>query len=246
MIDFGERILDMRATLDLVKEKFNCFNNLMFEGKLKQLPFRISDSRHSLGRVAFVRVRQPDGTFRFSEFVFYVSRRFELEERILEDIIIHEMIHYYILVNQLQDTSPHGIIFRQKMDEINRRFGRNISISIKSSLSMELSDNKKKFHAICLSEIADGRKLVTVTNFSPMLFRIWKSIEENPMVTRFHWVASSDPYFNMIPHSRTPKFYRIPSEELLPHLRDARELIRSGSAISFGPLVDLDGLKSLL
>ena len=54
-----------------------------------------------------------------------------MDERLLEDTIIHEMIHYHILSNQLQDTSAHGKLFRKMMDDINARFGRNVTISHK-------------------------------------------------------------------------------------------------------------------
>lgn len=42
------------------------------------------------------------------------------------------MIHYYIGVNGYRDTSPHGKLFKQLMNEINEKFGRNVTISAKT------------------------------------------------------------------------------------------------------------------
>ena len=36
----------MRATLEYIKQKFDEYNNLMFEGKLKPLPFKLSMPSH--------------------------------------------------------------------------------------------------------------------------------------------------------------------------------------------------------
>lgn len=66
-----------------------------------------------------------------------MNTRIELSEDEIEDTIIHEMIHYYIGYNQLEDTSAHGAIFQQVMNAINEKYGRHLSISHKSSKSQK-------------------------------------------------------------------------------------------------------------
>jgi len=65
--------------------------------------------------------QNPDGTWHYFGFVFRISTVIDLPEREVEDTILHEMIHYYILSNQMQDTSAHGEIFMRMMKDINVR-----------------------------------------------------------------------------------------------------------------------------
>jgi len=66
-------------------------------------------------------------------FQFVISTKVDLPEAEVEDTIIHEMIHYWILSNQMQDTGPHGDIFKAKMKEINMKYNRNLSIVHKTT-----------------------------------------------------------------------------------------------------------------
>ena len=58
---------------------------------------------------------------------------FSAENLLIEDTILHEMIHYHIAVNQLRDTSAHGRLFRREMKRINAEGNRHITISYRLS-----------------------------------------------------------------------------------------------------------------
>lgn len=107
----------MRATLEYIKQKFDEYNDMMFEGKQKQLPFKLSNAKSFLGAVFFQREKNADGTWHYYGFVFKISTVMDLPEDVVEDTIIHEMIHYYIMSNQMQDTAPHGKLFIAKRDK---------------------------------------------------------------------------------------------------------------------------------
>lgn len=69
-----------------------------------------------------------------------------------EDILIHEMIHYFIAYQGLNDNAPHGKLFREKMNEINTKYHRNISISRKntevvSTIKDEPQENRRNKNA---------------------------------------------------------------------------------------------------
>ena len=85
---------------------------------MKPLPFRLSNARTFLGQLRYSRKRSFWGGWKYGNFQFVISAGKEMDERLLEDTIIHEMIHYHILSNQLQDTSAHGKLFRKMMDDI--------------------------------------------------------------------------------------------------------------------------------
>lgn len=42
---------------------------------------------------------------RYENYCIRISTAFDLSERELEDVGIHEMVHYYIAVNNIRDTS---------------------------------------------------------------------------------------------------------------------------------------------
>ena len=56
------------------------------------------------------------------------------------------MIHYFIAVNQLRDTSSHGRLFRREMARINADGNRHITISYRLSKEqlLELYPEKKE------------------------------------------------------------------------------------------------------
>ena len=82
----------------------------------------------------------------------------------IEDTIIHEMIHYYIGYNRLEDASAHGPLFLSIMNEINRKFGRNLTVSHKSTKEQreQLQDKRSHYHVIAVVNFHDGRTGIKV------------------------------------------------------------------------------------
>ncbi|MBE6339834.1 MAG: hypothetical protein E7069_03715 [Bacteroidales bacterium] len=220
----------MIPTLEYVKAKFSEFNDLCFEGKLPLLPFKLSNARTFLGQVRFVRDKNPDGTWHYCGFQFVISTKLDLPESQVEDTIIHEMIHYWILYNQMQDNAPHGDLFSQKMKEINMKFNRNISVIHNVTKEEHDNDTETRQHLICVSRLRTGKRGVTVATKS-CLFKLWDEMPSFPNMAELKWVVSTDPFFNRFPRANTPKIYFVPSEELEAHLKDAKELVRTGNNI---------------
>lgn len=230
----------MRPSVEYVERKFEEFNTLIFGGKLSKLPFKISNARTFLGQIKYFREKNDDGEWNFYGFTFHVSDKLDLPEEIVEDTIIHEMIHYYILSNQMQDNAPHGDLFLHKMEEINNTFNRKITVSHKGTSTEANTDTEKRRHLICISRFKDGNRAVTVSADNPrILFRIWDEIARMAQIDEFKWVYTTDPYFNRIPRAQNAKFYRIPTDELRPHLANVEELIRRGYNIKVGKATDL-------
>ena len=220
----------MIATLDYVKDKFEEFNNMCFEGKLKPLPFKLSSARSFLGQVRFRRDKNPDGTWYFSDFIFIVSNKTDMEEREIEDTILHEMIHYYILSNQMQDTSPHGEIFIRMMKDINYRFNRNITVIHKTTKEEHDKDTEVRQHIICVTRMRTNQRGITAVTKS-RLFQLWEEIPKIPNLAEHHWYVTTDPYFNRFPRATSVKIYPIPVDDLEAHLKGAKELVRVGNSI---------------
>ena len=125
----------MKVSYDFVKDKIKYFNIMVFKEPLPEIPIILTDVKTYLGQLRYTRKRQPDGTFRYSDFLFRFNTRYDLKTEEWEDIILHEMIHYCIAYNQITDSSPHGKIFRKMMKTINQRFNRNITIRYRQNLT---------------------------------------------------------------------------------------------------------------
>lgn len=220
----------MRASLDYIKEKFQEFNELCFEGKLQPLPFRLSSARTFLGQVAFMRKRNPNGTWHYSNFVFRISTVIDRPEREVEDTILHEMIHYCILSNQMQDTSAHGEIFKRMMKDINARFNRHITVTHKTTKEEQDSDTRLRQHIICVIRFRNNQRGITIAAKS-RLFEFWNQIPRLPNVAECNWYVSTDPYFNRYPRAVSLKYYPISPAELEEHLKGAQPLIKTGRTI---------------
>ena len=220
----------MRATIEYIENKFNEFNKQMFEGKLQPIPFKTTAARTFLGQVRCYRESNPDGSWRYMNFQFVISTKVDLPESEIEDTIIHEMIHYWILSNQMQDTAPHGEIFTRKMKEINMAFNRNLSVSHKATKDEAAQDNEIRQHIICISRTSGNQYLITIANKS-RLFQLWDELPKLPKIEECNWYISTDPFFNRYPRSSSAKAYYIPWTELEPHMANMIKLMRTGNNI---------------
>lgn len=220
----------MVASLEYIEKKFSEYNEQLFEGKLQPLPFKLTTARSFLGQVRFYQEKQPDGTMRYMNFQFVISTKVDLPEAEVEDTIIHEMIHYWILSNQMQDTGPHGDIFKTKMKEINLRFNRNLSIVHKATKEEADQDKEVRQHLICVVRLKTNQMGICIASKSK-LFQLWDEMPNFPKAAECNWFMSTDPFFNRFPRATSVKLYPITRAELEEHSKDFKPLIRSGNNI---------------
>ena len=213
----------MRASLDFITDRFDYFNSLCFAGKLPTVALRISRARTYMGQLRYMNKRNLFGMKKITNITLSVSSRFDMEQDVIEDTLLHEMIHLHILVNQLRDSSAHGPLFRSIMDVINKKYGRNISISHRKTEQDQASDTQRRRHYICVSTLTDGRTGITLAQPSA-IFRLWREISLFPLVKETRWYVSTNPYFNRFRRSRTVKIYKADRQELLSQLATARPL----------------------
>lgn len=217
----------MKPTTDYIERKFQEFNTLMFGSKLTMPPILLSRARTFVGQCAAKKRRTLFHGTQLFDFRLKFSVCFDLTEEEWEDTIIHEMIHYYIGVNGLKDTSAHGKVFRQMMEAINQKYGRKLTISHKTSpeQSEELYNSRKVWHVIALLQFADGRKGLKV------LPRIRQRIEayrttmlRDKRITQIDLFMSNDPYFNRFPNSSAFNAILANEDEFMPHIQQAQHI----------------------
>ncbi len=127
----------MTPDLEYIQKAFDRYNALCFRGELPGIRLELSRARTYLGRYE---EKRPQVRFLGRRFslptaeplrLIRISTAFDLTQEQQDDVIIHEMIHYYLAWKGLADRVPHGPHFRQLMEAINSRFGRHIVVRYK-------------------------------------------------------------------------------------------------------------------
>ena len=215
--------MEKDLTMAYIRERFEHFNRLCFNDELPMLPIRLSRSRRMLGCVSYKQRLGKDGKREFFGCVLRVSTCFNLSEQAMEDTILHEMIHYYILQHGIQDTSKHGLVFRRMMNDINQHYGRHITISHRSTKE-ELPEDTHEYPAIiCVMRMKTGEMGITVCA-KTRIFRIFRELPLRYDIERMTWYFVVDPYFKRYPRRIKAKVYRVSEDELAPHLARSVEM----------------------
>lgn len=214
----------MRATLTCISSKFKEFNETIFGGALPSVTIRISGSLGKLGSFEYP-VRRTRGVCRpaperdLAGCCIRISSRLDMPEDQIEDVLIHEMIHYKIWYDRLEDVSAHGPVFRKMMNDINRRFNRNISVRGNVTGELSDSDTRVKNHYIAVTEWKDG-----TVGMSPVcrtwIFDIHSRFAGSPDLVALRWYWSQDSYFNRFKTFRSARYYKM-TAEMLSHIGSA-------------------------
>ncbi len=220
----------MLITVSDIQSIFNIYNSLCFDGKLPLPRIRIGHAKGYLGQLRYKVKKDKSGKATYSDFSLNFTQRYEMDQEKLEDVVIHEMIHYYIHYNNIQDTSAHGVVFRKMMDDINIRFKRNITISDRSGLPVSDESQQIKMHLVCVATLKSGDTGVAVCART-RAFEIYDELPRRYDILKFSWYFTSDQYFNRFKRTNTAKLYRADKEEVSQHLATAAELERVGNVI---------------
>ena len=209
----------MKPTIEYIQEHFDAYNRQFFDGSLPTLPIKLSHAKGFLGKVTFVRKRQGlFGGYKNEDFVLRINVRIDLPEDVVQDTILHEMIHYYIAVNQLKDSSTHGRLFRAEMARINEEGHRHITISHRLNEEQKAQATIHKERAGAIVHFSDGKIGVKVVPKQEKHIRYWHKMAMRRFpIERIDWYFSDDPYFAQFPSSIAMRIYLIKKpEELIP------------------------------
>lgn len=200
-------------TLDIqtLHKWFDHFNHLCFNGELPEPRLMLSKSRTQLGSMTYRR-QSRCVISSVSTYTIRVSTYYDCPEEQLQDVLLHEMIHYYISLNHLRDTSSHGILFCQMMNDINQKFHRHITISSRmSNHNIAIQSQKHRARLVLGLEMNNGTHFLSVVNphYAQEIKRTIKTIRE---IRRSHWFVSADAYFNNFPTVRSLRARKVEFE----------------------------------
>lgn len=219
----------MTPTVPFIQQTFDRFDALCFEGVLPPVPIVLTKAKTFLGKMEYRQKRDIFGNvISCSDFRLKISTNFNLSQEEQEDVVIHEMIHYYIAFHRIKDTSVHGDTFKRMMAYINQKYGRHITLKHFSEVAQQRTssagggtDSRK--HYICISTFRDGTQGITCCA-STKVFELYRLLPRYYDIAAMEWYGSIDPFFNRFPRSNTPKIYRITKDELDEHLKDSVHL----------------------
>jgi predicted SprT family Zn-dependent metalloprotease len=224
----------MKATKSYVEHKFEEFNKMCFDGKLQKIPVELSDAKTFLGICVFKKRKTQNGETEYYDFRLRINTRIDLPEEIVEDTILHEMIHYFIGVNHLKDTSAHGPLFQHIMNSINERFNRHVTISHRGTLEQneDAIDKRALYHVVAVVSLNNGRMGIKILpRILPRILYYYNMILAQDGVKSIKLFMSNDPYFNQYPNSSSLKVYFIDEELLREHLVHAEFMDCNGKMI---------------
>lgn len=218
----------MTVDKQYIERQFHLFNNRMFGSRLPLPNIELSDSGRFLGKCTALAHTTAGGHTEYSRFTLRINARADLPQQTLDDVIIHEMIHYFIFYHNLNDTSAHGEIFRAVMNSINAAHGRHISISHKCQSAQEresMVSQKRSWKVIAAISMADGGKAVKVLpRTKETVVRYRRSMLLSPSVKSVELYFSDNPFFNRYPKSGTMRIHMIDGEILSANLAGARRI----------------------
>lgn len=208
----------MIPTVEYIQARFDEYNVRYFAGQLPPLPIKLSHAKGFLGKVCYTRKRQGlFSGYRNTDFVLRINVRIDLPEETVQDTILHEMIHYYIAVNNLRDSSTHGELFRREMARINAEGGRHITISHRLSETEQAQAHPHKKRVVAVVTFADGKTGIKVVPKQIRHIRYWEhqALRRFP-IDRIEWYYTNDEYFAKYPSSIALRIYLIAQPSELP------------------------------
>ena len=224
----------MIADIPYIKRKFEEFNQQMFAGQLPEIPILLSDAKTFLGKCCFKKRKLENGKMEYYDFSLRINTRLDLPEREVEDTIIHEMIHYFIAYKNLEDATSHGPIFQHIMNSINEKYGRNLTISYKSSDEEKeaLVDKKQHYHVVAVVVFNDGRSGIKVLpRVLPRILNYYNTISKQKEIAVVRLYMSNDVFFNRFPNSSALRVHYVDAEIIREHLKGAEMLECDGKTI---------------
>ena len=215
--------MNAELTVDYLRQAFEHYNDLIFDGKLPVPKLKWSRAKTRLGQMACKR-KTSWGRTKFYDFSISVSNYYKLTTEQIDDVLIHEMIHYSIAYTGLKDTSSHGIVFRGMMDKINRTFGRHITISVRTRNLQPRTAQQPKDYLILAIEMKDSKYFLSSVNPSAA-GKLAISLARTREIAHYAWYQSQDEYFHSMPRVRSLRGRQV-SKEVYTTMIEKMKLLR--------------------
>ena len=204
----------MIVTIDWMEEWFKRFDQEYFGGKLPLPELSLTRAKTRLGQLAFKRASRW-GRTKLYDFKLSMSTYYDMTEQQAKSVLLHEMIHYIIGYTGLKDTSPHGVVFRGMMDNLNRKYGWDIRVMTSTKgwkVSERVAEKKKakgpQPYLMLAIELKDGKFYLSRVN-PGFARRIEKQLPMVRELRSHRWYTTQESYFEDYPQVRSLRGRRI-------------------------------------
>lgn len=204
----------MIVTIDWMEEWFKRFDQEYFDGKLPLPELSLTRAKTRLGQLAFKRASRW-GRTKLYDFKLSMSTYYDMTEQQAKSVLLHEMIHYIIGYTGLKDTSPHGVVFRGMMDNLNRKYGWDIRVMTSTKgwkVSERVAEKKKakgpQTYLMLAIELKDGKFYLSRVN-PGFARRIEKQLPMVRELRSHRWYTTQESYFEDYPQVRSLRGRRI-------------------------------------
>ena len=204
----------MIVTIDWMEEWFKRFDQEYFGGKLPLPELSLTRAKTRLGQLAFKRASRW-GRTKLYDFKLSMSTYYDMTEQQAKSVLLHEMIHYIIGYTGLKDTSPHGVVFRGMMDNLNRKYGWDIRVMTSTKgwkVSERVAEKKKakgpQIYLMLAIELKDGKFYLSRVN-PGFARRIEKQLPMVRELRSHRWYTTQESYFEDYPQVRSLRGRRI-------------------------------------
>ena len=199
----------MRPTLEYVKEKFEYYNQLCFDGTLSMPPIRLCLRKQVLGLTSL-----HDGHIE-------ISVHDDLPEEEYISTIVHEMIHYYIISNGIQDDDPHGTEFCRIMNDIKEKYGIDAGIYYEPTEEELISRVDRRKRNVFVIEYHDGNIAFAVVAQNKLAAVSCYILEHDDIKAWKHCI-SDRAIFGAFPIQIIPRFLCTDSDTINRYLTGAQ------------------------
>lgn len=217
----------MIPTIPYIEAKFDEFNKLIFGDELPRIPIVLGSATRVVGAFSCKVRRNFWGKKEYFDLKLRFSTKFDLPENELEDVIIHEMIHYYIHFKNLKDKSAHGPLFKNLMNQINKNHGRKISIRHKGAVKTneQITDAKPRYRVVAVVTMKDGKTGIKVLpRIKEKVRHYYNAVSTSPTVSNVELYITLNPFFGQYPCSSALRIHYIDHSTLQPQLAEATKL----------------------
>lgn len=204
----------MIVTIDWMEEWFKRFDQEYFGGKLPLPELALTRAKTRLGQLAFKRASRW-GRTKLYDFKLSMSTYYDMTEQQAKSVLLHEMIHYISGYTGLKDTSPHGVVFRGMMDNLNRKYGWDIRVMTSTKgwkVSEQVAEKKKakgpQTYLMLAIELKDGKFYLSRVN-PGFARRIEKQLPMVRELRSHRWYTTQESYFEDYPQVRSLRGRRI-------------------------------------
>lgn len=138
--------------------------------------------------------------------IFIYRGAIEMDVRDIDNVLVHEMIHQYIVQSGIRDNRPHGRAFTSLMQRINAAFPSelHLTVSTRRSEAEIVSGTGSRRHILLSLEIAGQYRLCRVSRNAALRFASYFRQNSSALGVESVGVYESfDLYFDSLPECRT-------------------------------------------